>query len=91
MSKKKPKNNIVIELKNLSEQITKNNPVAKFARQVNKAGFFRDRTVYSRKGKHKDCESFLIRYLTIVNQKRFCLFISLVSGFAYQYKFKTET
>jgi hypothetical protein len=87
MSKKKSKDALVIELQKQLPQ----NPVAKFARRVNKAGFFRDRTVYSRKGKHKDCESFLIRYLTIVNQKRFCLFISLVSGFAYQYKFKTAT
>lgn len=71
MSKKKPKNNPVIEIKNLSEQITKTNPVAKFARQVNKAGFFRDRTVYSRKGKHKDRESFLIGYLTMFNKKGF--------------------
>jgi hypothetical protein len=34
MSKKKQK----IEIKNLSEHFTKNNPVAKFAHQVNKAG-----------------------------------------------------
>jgi hypothetical protein len=64
----KQKDTLVIELQKQSPQ----NPVAKFARRVNKAGFFRDRTVYSRKGKHKDCESFLNRYLTIVNQKRFC-------------------
>ena len=45
--------------------------MAKFAHHVNKAGFFRDHTVYSRKEKHKDRESFLIGYLTILNKKRF--------------------
>jgi hypothetical protein len=67
MTKKKPKNALVIELQKQLPQ----NPVAKFAHHVNKAGFFRDHTVYSRKGKHKDRESFLIRYLTIMNTKRF--------------------
>ncbi len=69
MTKKKPKDALVIELQKQLLQ----NPVAKFARRVNKAGFFRDRTVYSRKGKHKDLESFLIGYLTIVHQKRLAL------------------
>jgi hypothetical protein len=71
MSKKKPKNNLVIELKNLSEHVTKMNPVAKFAHHVNKAGFFRDHTMYSRKNKHKNSEPFLIRYLMIADKKRF--------------------
>ncbi len=66
MTKKKPKNALMIELQKQLPQ----NPVAKFAHHVNKSGFFRDRTMYSRKGKHKDCESFLIRYLTMVNKKR---------------------
>ncbi len=67
MTKKKPKNALVIELQKQLPQ----NPVAKFAHHVNKAGFFRDRTMYSRKGKHKDRESFLIRYLAIMNKKGF--------------------
>ena len=70
MSKKKPKNALKIELQKLKEQLPQN-PVAKFAHHVNKAGFFRDRTMYSRKGKHKDRESFLIRYVTIMNTKEF--------------------
>lgn len=65
MTKKKPKDALVIELQKQLLQ----NPVAKFARRVNKAGFFRDRTVYSRKGKQKNCESFLIGYLRITNKK----------------------
>jgi hypothetical protein len=67
MTKKKPKKALVIELQKQLPQ----NPVAKFAHHVNKAGFFRDRTMYSRKGKHKDRESFLIGYLTMVNKKGF--------------------
>ena len=67
MTKKKPKNALVIELQKQLPQ----NPVAKFAHHINKAGFFRDRTAYSRKGKHKDRESFLIGYLTMVNKKGF--------------------
>jgi hypothetical protein len=67
MSKKKTKNALVIELQKQLPQ----NPVAKFAHHVNKAGFFRDRTMYSRKGKHR--ESFLIRYLAIMNTKGFSL------------------
>jgi hypothetical protein len=70
MSKKKPKNALKIELQKLKEQLPQN-PVAKFAHHVNKAGFFRDRTMYSRKGKHKDRESFLIRYVAIMNTKGF--------------------
>ena len=70
MSKKKPKNALKIELQKLKEQLPQN-PVAKFAHHVNKAGFFRDRTMYSRKGKHKDRESFRIRYVTIMNTKEF--------------------
>lgn len=66
MTKKKQKQELKIELQNL-----KNNPVAKFAHRVNRAEFFRDRTVYSRKGKQKNCESFLIGFLNIINQKRF--------------------
>lgn len=66
MSKKKPKQKLNIEFQNLQ-----NNPVAKFAHRVNRAEFFRDRTVYSRKGKHKDRESFCIRYFTIMNTKKF--------------------
>ncbi len=60
----------MIDFQNLKEQLPQN-PVAKFAHHVNKAGFFRDRTVYSRKGKHKDRESFLIGFITIFNKKRF--------------------
>ncbi len=67
MTKKKPKNTLVIEL---PKQLLPQNPVAKFAHHVNKAGFFRDRTMYSRKGKHRDSESFLIRYLVIINTKK---------------------
>jgi hypothetical protein len=70
MSKKKQKNALVIELQKLKEQLPQN-PVAKFAHHVNKAGFFRDRTMYSRKGKHKDLESFHIRYVAIMNTKGF--------------------
>jgi len=70
MSKKKPKKVLTIDLQKLKEQVPQN-PVAKFAHHVNKAGFFRDRTVYSRKDKHKDRESFLIGYLTIFNKKGF--------------------
>ncbi|MGB4498974.1 MAG: hypothetical protein WBI40_09760 [Methylococcaceae bacterium] len=70
MTKKKPKNALKMELQKLKEQLPQN-PVAKFAHHVNKAGFFRDHTVYSRKGKHKDHESFRIRYLAIMNTKRF--------------------
>lgn len=70
MSKKKTKQMLVIELRTLKENVPQN-PVAKFAHHVNKAGFFRDRTVYSRKGKHKDRESFRIRYLAIMNTKEF--------------------
>ena len=70
MSKKKPKNALKIELQKLKEQLPQN-PVAKFAHHVNKAGFFRDRTMYSRKDKHTDCESFRIRYVTIMNTKEF--------------------
>jgi hypothetical protein len=66
MSKKKLKNVLKIELQNQLPQ----NLVAKFAHHVN-AGFFRDCTAYSRKNKHKDCESFLIRYVTIMNTKGF--------------------
>ena len=66
MSKKKPKQELKIEFQSL-----KNNPVAKFAHRVNRAEFFRDRTVYPRKGKHKDCESFCIRYFKIINTKKF--------------------
>ena len=68
MTKKKQKKVLMIDLQQLKEQLPQN-PVAKFARYVNKAGFFRDRTVYSRKDKHKDLESFLIGYLTIFNKK----------------------
>ncbi len=70
MTKKKLKHELKIELQKLKEQLPQN-PVAKFAHHVNKAGFFRDRTVYSRKGKHKDRESFRIRYLAIMNTKGF--------------------
>ena len=70
MTKKKPKNALKIELQKLKEQLPQN-PVAKFAHHVNKAGFFRDRTVYSRKGKHKNNESFLINDLMMVNKKMF--------------------
>lgn len=70
MTKKKPKNALKIELQKLKEQLPQN-PVAKFAHHVNKAGFFRDRTLYSRKSKHKDRESFRIRYVTIMNTKGF--------------------
>lgn len=70
MSKKKTKQMLVIELRILKEK-SPQNPVAKFAHHVNKAGFFRDRTMYSRKGKHKDCESFRIRYVAIINTKEF--------------------
>jgi hypothetical protein len=70
MSKKKTKQMLVIELRTLKENVPQN-PVAKFAHHVNKAGFFRDRTVYSRKGKHKDRESFHIRYSVIMNTKEF--------------------
>jgi hypothetical protein len=70
MSKKKSKKVLMIDLQKLKEQVPQN-PVAKFAHHVNKAGFFRDRTVYSRKDKHKDRESFLIGYLTIFNKKGF--------------------
>lgn len=66
MTKKKPKNALKIELQNL-----KNNPVAKFAHRVNRAEFFRDHTVYSRKGKHKNNEPFLIGDLMMVNKKMF--------------------
>ncbi|MDD2865382.1 MAG: hypothetical protein PHC99_11780 [Methylococcales bacterium] len=75
MTKKKPKNALNIELQNLKECVPQN-PVAKFAHHVNKAGFFRDRTVYSRKGKHKNNESFLIRYLAIVNTKGFVVLLN---------------
>ena len=68
MSQKKSKNVLVIELQKLKEQLPQN-PVAKFAHHVNKAGFFRDRTMYSRKDKHKDRESFRIRYVTLMNTK----------------------
>ena len=70
MTKKKQKNALVIELQKLKEQLPQN-PVAKFAHHFNKAGFFRDRTMYSRKDKHKDHESFRIRYLAIMNTKGF--------------------
>ncbi len=73
MSKKKPKNALKLELQKLKEKLPQN-PVAKFAHHVNKAGFFRDRTMYSRKDKHKDRESFRIRYViyvTIMNTKGF--------------------
>jgi hypothetical protein len=70
MTKKKPKNALKLELQKLKECVPQN-PVAKFAHHVNKAGFFRDHTVYSRKGKHKDRESFRIRYLVIMNTKGF--------------------
>lgn len=70
MTKKKLKNALKLELPSLKECVPQN-PVAKFAHHVNKAGFFRDCTVYSRKGKHKDRESFRIRYLVIMNTKGF--------------------
>jgi hypothetical protein len=69
MTKKKPKNALKIELQKLKKEQLPQNPVAKFAHHVNKAGFFRDRTMYSRKGKHKDRESFLIRYVAMMNTK----------------------
>ena len=72
MTKKKPKNALVIELQKQLPQ----NPVAKFAHHVNKAGFFRDRTMYSRKDKHKDRESFLIRYLAMMNTKGFVVLLN---------------
>ena len=75
MSKKKSKNTLMIDLQKLKEQLPQN-PVAKFAHRVNKAGFFRDRTVYSRKGKHKDRESFLIGFVTIFKKKRFFVLIT---------------
>lgn len=70
MTKKKPKNALKLELQKLKECVPQN-PVAKFAHHINKAGFFRDCTVYSRKGKHKNRESFRIRYLVIMNTKGF--------------------
>lgn len=70
MNKKKQKEVLMIDLQQLKEQLPQN-LVAKFSHHVNKAGFFRDRTVYSRKDKHKDRESFLIGYLTIFNKKGF--------------------
>lgn len=83
MTKKKTKNALKIELQNLREQLPQN-PVAKFAHHANKAGFFRDRTMYSRKGKHKDCESFLMDYLAIINTKRFVLIdIYFTQGFTF--------
>ncbi|WP_036300581.1 DUF7230 family protein [Methylomarinum vadi] len=35
-----------------------NNPVAKFARQFNKAAIFKDKSKYNRKAKHKGQEPF---------------------------------
>lgn len=49
---KKPKNQSVIEDK-------PRNPVAKFAAQFNKTGYFRDKTQYRRKAKHAKQEVWL--------------------------------
>ena len=70
MSKKKPKQELKIEFQNL-----KNNPVAKFAHRVNRAEFFRDHTVYSRKDKHKNNEPFLIYFSQQNNYENACIFI----------------
>ncbi len=50
--------------------------MAKFAHRVNRAEFFRDRTVYSRKDKHKNNEPFLIYFSQQNNYENACIFIS---------------
>lgn len=44
--------------KSIKKPIPVQNPVAKFAHHFNNAVFFRDRTAYSRKNKHKGIEPF---------------------------------
>lgn len=68
MSKKKLKQELKIEFQNL-----KNNPVAKFAHRVNRAEFFRDHTVYLRKSKHKNNESFRISFSAKNEYEKACV------------------
>jgi hypothetical protein len=61
------------------------NPVAKFAHHFNNAVFFRDRTSYSRKNKHKGTEPFSL-YLhaaVTVYRERFTYFFD-------DFKFQTK-
>jgi hypothetical protein len=57
MSKKRAKKSVTIELPSVIKSSVQN-PVAKFAYHFNNAVFFRDRTSYSRKNKHKGTEPF---------------------------------
>jgi len=47
----------------LPEQVTLQNPVAKFARQFNKAGVFADKNQYRRNAKHRKQEVSLNAFL----------------------------
>lgn len=58
---KKPKNQPVTEDK-------PRNPVAKFAAQFNKTGYFRDKTQYRRKAKHAKQEVWLTAPSGVVSQ-----------------------
>ncbi len=63
MSKKRVKKTVSIELPGVFNASVQN-PVAKFAHHFNNAVFFRDRTSYSRKNKHKGAEPFSL-YLQV--------------------------
>jgi hypothetical protein len=55
------------------EQVTLQNPVAKFARQFNKACVFADKNQYRRNAKHRKQEASLITFLKMIKE---------VSGFS---------
>jgi hypothetical protein len=55
----------------LPEQMTLQNPVAKYARQFNKACVFADKTQYRRNAKHRNQEASLI-ILARVIKTAFC-------------------
>jgi len=84
MSKKRAKKSVTIELPSAIKSSVQN-PVAKFAYYFNNAVFFRDRTSYSRKNKHKGTEPFSL-YLhaaVTVYRERFTHFFD-------DFKFQTK-
>ena len=54
--------------KSNTSQSPPRNPVAKFARQFNKAAVFKDKTAYQRKPKHQHREPSLIRFVKSIRE-----------------------
>jgi hypothetical protein len=84
MTKKRAKKSLKSDVLSVDNSVVQNS-VAKFAHHFNNAVFFRDRTSYSRKNKHKGTEPFSL-YLhaaVTVYRERFTLFID-------DFKFQTK-